>query len=110
MLITLVRLEMVERWFVRPGPLVIVMGRQIPGLRMVISVFSGVFGVSYGVFLASVTAAAAIWAGTFLLIGYHPDRQIGPYMTTPPAHLLPRSLSLPGRAPSARLPKRHAPP
>src|SRR5579859_5551156 len=44
------RLEMVVRWFVRHGPLVIVLGRQIPGLRMVISVFSGVFGVGYGVF------------------------------------------------------------
>ncbi len=90
------RLEMVERWFVQHGPLVIVLGRQIPGLRMVISVFSGVFGVSYGVFLASVTAAAAIWAGMFLLIGYHLDRQIGPYMTITPAHLVPSTLFITG--------------
>ena len=90
------RLAMVERWFVRHGPLVIVVGRQVPGLRMVISVFSGVFGVSYGVFIASVTAAAAIWAGMFLLIGYHLDRQIGPYMTITPAHLLPSTLFITG--------------
>jgi membrane protein DedA with SNARE-associated domain len=90
------RLAMVERWFVRHGPLVIVIGRQIPGLRMVISVFSGVFGVSYGVFLVSVTAAAAVWAGMFLLIGYHLDRQIGPYLTITPAHLVPSTVFITG--------------
>jgi membrane protein DedA with SNARE-associated domain len=86
------RLEMVERWFVRYGPLVIIVGRQIPGMRMVISVFAGVFGVSYPVFLASVAAAAAIWAGMFLAIGYHLDKHIGPYMTITPLHLLPSTI------------------
>ncbi len=42
------------------------------------------------------TAAAAIWAGMFLLIGYHLDRQIGPYMTITPAHLLPSTLFITG--------------
>lgn len=83
------RLDMVERWFVRHGPLVIVFGRQIPGLRMVISVFAGVFGVSYPVFLASVTVAASIWAGMFLAIGYKLESHLGPYMTITPLHLLP---------------------
>jgi membrane protein DedA with SNARE-associated domain len=86
------RLDMVERWFVRHGPLVIVVGRQIPGFRMVISVFAGVFGVSYPVFLGSVTVAAAIWAGMFLAIGYKLDRHLGPYMTITPLHLLPSTL------------------
>jgi membrane protein DedA with SNARE-associated domain len=86
------RLDMVERWFVRWGPLVIVLGRQIPGLRMVISVFAGIFGVPYRTFLASVTLAAAIWAGMFLYIGYRLDRHLGPYMTITPAHLLPSTI------------------
>jgi membrane protein DedA with SNARE-associated domain len=86
------RLDMVERWFVHWGPLVIVLGRQIPGLRMVISVFAGLFGVPYRTFLASVTLAAAIWAGMFLYIGYRLDRNLGPYMTITPAHLLPSTL------------------
>jgi membrane protein DedA with SNARE-associated domain len=88
------RLDMVERWFVRYGALVIILGRQIPGLRMVISVFSGVFGVSYPVFLASVTVAASIWAGMFLAIGYKLDRHLGPYMTITPLHLLPSTIFL----------------
>jgi membrane protein DedA with SNARE-associated domain len=86
------RLDMVERWFVRHGPLVIIFGRQIPGLRMVISVFAGVFGVSYAVFLASVTLAASIWAGMFLAIGYKLDSNLGPYMTITPLHLLPSTI------------------
>ncbi len=90
------RLDMVERWFVRWGPAVIMLGRQIPGLRMVISVFAGVFGVSYPVFLASVTVAASIWAGMFLAIGYKLDRNLGPYMTITPLHLLPSTIFISG--------------
>jgi membrane protein DedA with SNARE-associated domain len=86
------RLDMIERWFVQWGPLVIVLGRQIPGLRMVISVFAGVFGVPYRTFLASVALAAAIWAGTFLYIGYRLDSHLGPYMTVTPIHLLPSTI------------------
>jgi membrane protein DedA with SNARE-associated domain len=86
------RLEMVERWFVKWGPVVIVLGRQIPGLRMVISVFAGVFGVPYRTFLASVTLAGAIWAGMFLYIGYKFDSHLGQYMTVTPVHLLPSTL------------------
>ena len=90
------KLERVERSFRRWGPLVIVIGRQVPGFRMVISVFSGVFGVSYPVFLASVTVAAGIWAAMFLAIGIHLDRQIGPYMTITPAHLAPSTIFISG--------------
>jgi membrane protein DedA with SNARE-associated domain len=90
------RLDMVERWFVRYGPLVIVLGRQVPGLRMVISVFAGIFGVSYPVFLASVTVAASIWAGMFLAIGYKLDSHLGPYLTLTPLHLLPSTIFIGG--------------
>jgi membrane protein DedA with SNARE-associated domain len=86
------RLDRVERWFVAWGPLVIVVGRQIPGFRMVISVFSGLFGVRYPVFLGSVAVAAAMWAAMFLALGIHLDSQIGPYMTITPLHLLPSTL------------------
>ena len=86
------RLDMVERWFRHWGPLVIVLGRQVPGLRMVISVFAGVFGVPYRTFLASVMLAAAIWAGMFLYIGYKLDRNLGPYLTITPVHLLPSTI------------------
>ncbi|MGI8608777.1 MAG: DedA family protein [Candidatus Dormibacteria bacterium] len=83
------RLKKVERSFQRWGPLVIIFGRQVPGTRMVISVFAGLFGVRYLTFLASVAVAAALWAATFLAVGIRLDRQIGPYMTITPLHLLP---------------------
>jgi membrane protein DedA with SNARE-associated domain len=86
------RLKKVERGFVRWGPLMIIVGRQIPGFRMVISVFSGLFGVSYPVFLASVALAAGLWAAMFLAVGIRLDRHIGQYMTITPLHLLPSSI------------------
>jgi membrane protein DedA with SNARE-associated domain len=90
------RLDRVEKGFVRWGPLMIIVGRQIPGFRMVISVFSGLFGVRYVVFLPSVALAAALWAATFLAAGIRLDRQIGPYMTITPLHLLPSTLFISG--------------
>ena len=86
------QLEKVERSFRRWGPLVIILGRQVPGTRMVISVFAGLFGVRYATFVSSVALAAALWAATFLAVGIRLDRQIGPYMTITPVHLLPSTL------------------
>ena len=86
------RLQKVERGFRRWGPLVIILGRQVPGTRMVISVFAGLFGVRYATFVSSVALAAALWAATFLAVGIRLDRQIGPYMTITPLHLLPSTL------------------
>jgi membrane protein DedA with SNARE-associated domain len=90
------RLEKVERGFVRWGPLMIIVGRQVPGFRMVISVFSGLFGVSYPVFVSSVALAAAMWAAMFLALGIRLDRHIGPYLTITPLHLLPSTLFISG--------------
>jgi membrane protein DedA with SNARE-associated domain len=86
------RLQTAERWFIRWGPLMIIVGRQIPGFRMVISVFSGLFGVPYLVFLPSVAVAAGIWAAMFLAIGIRLDRHVGQYMDITPLHLLPSTV------------------
>ncbi|MEA2682710.1 MAG: hypothetical protein QOK05_1038 [Chloroflexota bacterium] len=86
------RLDRAERGFVRWGPLMIIVGRQVPGFRMVISVFSGLFGVSYPVFLGSVAVAAAMWAAMFLAIGIRLDSHIGQYLTITPLHLLPSTM------------------
>jgi membrane protein DedA with SNARE-associated domain len=90
------RLEQAERGFQRYGVLLIVVGRHVPGMRMVISVFAGIFGVSYPVFLASVAVSAAAWAGMFLAIGYALDSRIGQYLTITPWHLLPSTIFLSG--------------
>jgi membrane protein DedA with SNARE-associated domain len=86
------RVERLEGWFQRWGALVVVIGRHVPGLRMVISVCAGLFGVSYPVFLGSVALSSSIWAVMFLAIGNRLDRSIGPYMTLTPLHLLPSTL------------------
>jgi membrane protein DedA with SNARE-associated domain len=90
------RLDRVEQWFRRWGPVVIVLGRHIPGMRMVISVFAGVFGVTYPVFLASVAVSSSIWAAIFLALGFRFSRQIGPYLTITPTHLLPSTIFISG--------------
>jgi membrane protein DedA with SNARE-associated domain len=90
------RIAKVEKWFHRYGPVVIIVGRHVPGFRMVISVFAGLFDISYPVFLASVTVSAAIWAAIFLFIGIKAEGLIGPYLEITPLHLLPSVLFLSG--------------
>lgn len=90
------QLDTVERWFGRWGPVVIIVGRHIPGLRMVISVFAGVFGVTYPVFLACVAVSSALWAAMFLFLGYRFSAQLGPYLTFTPIHMLPSTLFITG--------------
>ena len=102
------RLEKVERSFRKWGPLLIIFGRQVPGTRMVISVFAGLFGVRYLTFVSSVALAAARWAATFLAVGIRLDRQIGPYLTITPLHLLPSTLFISGSIIYAIVLKRRA--
>ena len=86
------RVDRLERWFKRWGPLAVIVGRHVPGFRIVLSVCAGVFGVSYPVFVTSVAISSSLWAGMFLFIGYRLDRQIGPYMEITPLHLVPSSI------------------
>jgi membrane protein DedA with SNARE-associated domain len=88
------RLEQAEKLFKKWGPLFIIIGRHIPGFRMLISVFSGVFGVSWPTFAVSVAISSSIWALLFLGLGISLNRQIGPYLTITPAHLLPGAIFL----------------
>jgi membrane protein DedA with SNARE-associated domain len=102
------RLNMVERWFDRYGFWVIIAGRHVPGLRMVISVFAGLFGVRWSTFLVSVAISSSIWAALFLAIGIRLDRQLGPYMTITPLHLLPSTLFIGGSVAYAFVLRRRA--
>lgn len=63
------RLARAEKWFKKYGVLAIIFGRHIPGFRVPITVASGVFGVSWRVFAASVAISTAIWAGVMLTLG-----------------------------------------
>jgi membrane protein DedA with SNARE-associated domain len=63
------RIARADAWFKRYGVLAIIFGRHIPGFRIPITVASGIFGVRYPVFAASVAVSTAIWAGVVLIIG-----------------------------------------
>jgi membrane protein DedA with SNARE-associated domain len=83
------KLNRAERAFVRWGPWTIIIGRHIPGMRIVISALSGILNVPYRVFIPCVLFSATIWAAIFLEVG----RRIGPRVRDLfgifPAYLLP---------------------
>lgn len=68
------KLNRAERAFKRWGPWTIIIGRHIPGMRIVISALSGILNVPYRVFTPCVLLSATIWAGIFLELG----RRLGP--------------------------------
>jgi membrane protein DedA with SNARE-associated domain len=72
--ITPERLDRAERMFKRWGPWAIIVGRHIPGMRIVLSALSGILNVPYRVFIPCVAISATIWAAIFLELG----RLLGP--------------------------------
>ncbi|MDQ6721222.1 MAG: DedA family protein [Candidatus Dormibacteraeota bacterium] len=83
------KLARAERVFKRWGPWAIIVGRHIPGMRIVLSALSGILEVPYRVFIPCVLVSAAIWAAIFLEVG----RRVGPRIREAflifPAHLIP---------------------
>jgi membrane protein DedA with SNARE-associated domain len=63
------RLAKAEHWYARWGPLALIFGRHIPGLRVPLTVGAGIFRVRYSVFAVSVAISTAIWAGAFIIVG-----------------------------------------
>jgi membrane protein DedA with SNARE-associated domain len=90
--ITEEKLARAERIFKRWGPWAIIIGRHIPGMRIVLSALSGILEVPYRVFIRCVLLSAAIWAAIFLEIG----RRVGPRVREAfvifPAYLIPWAL------------------
>jgi membrane protein DedA with SNARE-associated domain len=86
------RLARAERIFKRWGPWAIIVGRHIPGMRIVLSALSGILEVPYRVFIPCVLVSASIWAAIFLELG----RRLGPRVRDLfglfPAHLIPWAL------------------
>ena len=83
------KLVQAERIFKRWGPWAIIVGRHIPGMRIVLSALSGILNVPYRVFIPCVFISATIWAAIFLELG----RLLGPrargLFGLFPAHLIP---------------------
>jgi membrane protein DedA with SNARE-associated domain len=83
------RLVRAERLFKRWGPWAIIVGRHIPGMRIVLSALSGILGVPYKVFVPCVLVSASIWAAIFLEVGRRLGPRVRDLFTLFPAHLLP---------------------
>jgi membrane protein DedA with SNARE-associated domain len=83
------RLEAAQRAFQRWGPWAIIVGRHIPGMRIVLSAFAGVFQVRARVFVPSVMVSSAMWAAIFLTLGRVLGRRSHLLFHLLPFHLLP---------------------
>lgn len=63
------RLASAERRFQAHGAWFIIIGRHIPGLRIPITIFCGVSGVRYPLFLASTVVSVVFWIAFWLIVG-----------------------------------------
>ncbi len=63
------KIKKVEKWFEKYGGWAIVIGRLIPGLRIITPVVAGTFEVNYKTFWLYTTIAAFIWANIYFAIG-----------------------------------------
>jgi membrane protein DedA with SNARE-associated domain len=83
------RLERADQAFRRWGPWAIIIGRHVPGLRIVISAFAGVFDVPARMFVPCVAISATIWAGIFIELGRALGRNSRFLFRIFPVHLVP---------------------
>jgi membrane protein DedA with SNARE-associated domain len=60
----------VEAWLKRYGSGAIVVGRLIPGLRIVLTVVAGALGVGWPQFLVGTACAAVLWSAIYYSVGY----------------------------------------
>lgn len=63
------KVKKIEKWFTNYGGFAIIIGRLIPGLRIVTPFAAGTFNVSYKTFWLYTTIAALIWANIYFIIG-----------------------------------------
>jgi membrane protein DedA with SNARE-associated domain len=65
------RLERAERWIRRYGAVAVVVGRLLPGLRIVTAVTCGVFGLPARQFLPAMAVGALLYITAYTLLGYY---------------------------------------
>lgn len=63
------RIGQAERLVTRLGPLAVIIGRQVPGLRLAAPLACGVFRVPYRQFLPAMFVGASVYIGIFIAIG-----------------------------------------
>jgi membrane protein DedA with SNARE-associated domain len=88
------RIERAGRAFKRWGPWAIIIGRHIPGMRIVLSAFAGAFEIRARTFVICVLVSSTIWATIFLELGRHVGRNSRRLFHLLPAHLFPIAILL----------------
>jgi len=76
-------LEQAERWFARYGPAAVLLCRLVPGIRSLISVPAGIYGMARAKFLLYTAAGAAVWTALLAYLGYllgSKFEQVGRYL------------------------------
>jgi membrane protein DedA with SNARE-associated domain len=69
-------IEMMENAFAKHGRWILIVGRLIPGLRIVATIIAGISGMSYPDFAVTVIIAAVIWATFYYTLGSIVEREI----------------------------------
>ncbi|MDQ3699903.1 MAG: DedA family protein [Chloroflexota bacterium] len=64
------RIAQVERLVTRLGPLSVIIGRQIPGLRLAAPLACGVFRVPYRMFVPAMIVGSSLYIGIFVALGF----------------------------------------
>jgi membrane protein DedA with SNARE-associated domain len=64
------RIDDVHRWFQRIGHWLLTIGYYIPGARHFTALVAGMSDLEYRIFAAFAYPGAAMWVGSFLLLGY----------------------------------------
>ncbi|ACG75475.1 SNARE associated Golgi protein [Anaeromyxobacter sp. K] len=59
-----------EGWLTRRGAAAVVIGRLIPGLRIVMTVVAGALRLRHGTFVAGTLVAGALWATIYFWLGW----------------------------------------
>jgi membrane protein DedA with SNARE-associated domain len=79
------RLAKAEYFFDRHGGKIIVVARFIEGLPQANGIIAGISGMRWRRFAAFNALGAALWAGTWMSLGYLAGNHIGPSITTSPS-------------------------
>ena len=69
-LLTEHRLEAAERWFERWGAWTVLFGRWVTGIRAIVSIPAGLFGVPYPKFIAFTLVGYGAWCAAGVWLGY----------------------------------------
>ena len=88
------RLASAERAFRRWGPWAVIIGRHIPGMRIVLSALAGMFEFPTRTFVLCVLISSSIWAAIFLELGRMLGRNSRLLFRLFPAHLIPLAIGL----------------